>query len=98
MRFCIHNIVAFKLSIVLQAVPPVETPRGVAPALLGYLDALLVAIGPGIETAVCDDRLQVVTIGEMVEPCDMVLVQYFLEVIPVASFVFVHIQLSLIKQ
>ena len=52
MRFCIHNIVAFKLSIVLQAVPSVETPRGVASALLGYLDALLIAIGPGIETAV----------------------------------------------
>ena len=82
----------------LQAVPPVETSRGVASALLGYLDALLVAIGPGIETAVFDDRLQVITVGKMVEPCDMVLVQYFLEVVPVASFVFVHIQLSLVKQ
>ena len=68
------------------------------PALLGYLDAFLVAIGPGKETAVFDDRLQVVTVSEMIEPCDMVLVQYFLEVIPVASFAFVHIQLSLIKQ
>jgi hypothetical protein len=68
------------------------------PALLGYLDAFLVAIGPGIETAVFDDRLQVITVGKMVEPCDMVLVQYFLEVVPIASFVFVHIQLSLVKQ
>ena len=82
----------------LQAVPTVEASRGVASALLGYLDALLVAIGPGIETAVIDYRLQVVTVSEMVEPFDMVLVQYFLEVIPVASFVFVNIQLSLVKQ
>jgi len=44
-------------NVVLQAIPPVETPRRVASTLLGYHDAFLVAVGPGIEATVFDDRL-----------------------------------------
>ena len=77
-------------NVMLQTCLLVERPRqrtSSATARLGDDYATFLTVFPRVETAVLDDVLQVVAVCKVIQLCDVMLFEEFLELLPIVSFV-----------